>query len=83
MALDKLLVLVFLAMAIALWILSIKREWAGRIYDRRGPDSMTWHWMRALGIPRNRPNCVKFTNAVSLFGIVATAISAAVIVIFS
>ena len=60
----------FWAVITTLCTLSIRRGWAGFEYDRVGPNAIAWFWLRVLGVPRTRRNCVRFANGVSRFLIV-------------
>lgn len=78
---DKLILVGFWVVATALWVLSITKGWAGRLYDVVGPDSYRWLWLRVAKVPRTRGNCVRFLNAVSAAGIVLMALVVGIIVL--
>lgn len=66
---DKLVLVFFASAMIALFIVSIRTKQGEKLYDRRGENAVTWYWLRALGIPRTRANCVRFSNLVSCVAI--------------
>jgi len=60
----------FWAIAMILWSRSAGGPWAARVYDKVGPESGTWYWLRILGLPRTRENCIRFLKVVSLAGMI-------------
>jgi len=60
----------FWAIAMILWSRSVWGPWAARMYDKFGPESVTWYWLRILDVPRTRENCIRFLKVVSLAGMI-------------
>ena len=70
MSSDRIIVVVFVAVAIALFLLSIVTHQGERIYDRKGPGSVAWWWLRTFRVETTRKNCARFVTITSLGGIV-------------
>lgn len=70
----KIIVVLGAGLMIALWSRIAWGSQAAAVYNRLGPDSQAWFWLRALRIPVNRSNCVTFLKAVSWFGIVVVVL---------
>jgi len=67
----------FWAFAMILWSRSVWGPWAERVYDRVGPESITWYWLRIFGLPRTRDNCIRFLKVVSLAGMILLTLGVA------
>lgn len=63
---------------IVLWSGTIWGDWGIRTYDRLGPDSGAWFWLRLFHVPVNRSNCVRLMKGVSWVGIALVAMGTAV-----
>ena len=80
MSRTHLIVLLFWAVTTVLWAMSVWGPWAARLYDRVGPDSIGWYWLRVFDVPRTRENCIRFVRVLSLVGIVM--VTAVVTIVF-
>jgi hypothetical protein len=65
---DKLYLMLFWAAMMGLWSMSLWGHWAERTYDKGRDHGYMWLWLRVLGIPQTRENCVRFLKATSLAG---------------
>jgi hypothetical protein len=72
----------FWAVMTTLFAVSILRRWAAFEFDRVGPNAVRWLWLRVLGVPRTKRNCVRFANVASMLGIILLTVSLVVILVF-
>ena len=74
---DIVLILIFWIAVVGLWAMSVWGGWAERHYEKVGGDSISWFWLRRLGVATTKRNCVRFTKGYSLLGIVLLTVGVA------
>ena len=77
----KIAVLVLWACAMALWSMSVWGSWAAHVYEKVGPSSYIWYWLRLFRVPPTRNNCIRFLKTVSLSGMALFTLAAAALVL--
>jgi hypothetical protein len=70
MSSERITAAVLLTMAIALFLASIATRQGERLYDRKGPHSAAWSWLRTFHIAATRENCARFVTWSSVGGII-------------
>ena len=71
---SKIVISISAALMLILWSRTVWGDWGWKTYDRLGPDSRAWFWLRRFNVPVNRSNCVRFLKGVSLFGMAVVAV---------
>ena len=75
---STLLELLFWGALMGLWGMTIWGGWAERHYERVGNQSWSWFWLRKRGVAPTKEQCVRFSKAVSLFGMIAITLALAI-----
>jgi hypothetical protein len=70
MSSDRITAAVLLTIAIVLSLASIATRQGERLYDRRGPGSVAWGWLRTFHVEATRENCARFATWSSVGGVV-------------
>ncbi len=60
----------FLTLTIGLFLWSIATRQGERLFDRKGPNSLAWRWLRTFRIATTRENCARLTVATSVGGVI-------------
>ena len=70
MTADKVYLALFWAAATGLWSMTVWGHWAERTYEKGRERAYMWFWLRVLGIPQTKENCIRFLKGTSLAGMV-------------
>lgn len=62
------------AAAIFIWAMNIWGGWAEMFYEKYKNSSMTWYWLRVMGIRTSPKNCIRFTKIISATGFVLVSV---------
>ena len=71
----KVCLVVFWAVCMALWGMSVWGRWADSMYERQPVGSPIWYWLRVSGAPHTRQNCVRFIKRTSIAGMVCVTLA--------
>jgi hypothetical protein len=61
--------------------MSVWGGWAERTYEKGRERAYMWFWLRILGIPQTKENCIRFVKGTSLAGMVVLTLTTAVVVL--
>jgi hypothetical protein len=78
---DTVYLTLFWAVAMGLWSMSLWGHWAERTYETWREHAYMWFWLRVLGIPQTRENCVRFLKGTSLTGMVLLTLMTGAVVL--
>jgi hypothetical protein len=70
MTADKVYLALFWAAAMGLWSMTVWGHWAEWTYEKGRERAYMWFWLRLLGIPQTKENCIRFLKGTSLAGMV-------------
>jgi hypothetical protein len=78
---EKLYVVLFWAVAMGLWSMSLVGNWAERTYERGREHAYMWFWLRVFGVPQTKENCVRLLKGTSLVGMALLTVMTGVVVL--
>ena len=83
MTTAKIAAVVFWVCAMALWSMSAWGPWTARVYEKAGPNSYIWYWLKVYRIPTSPENCQRFLKGVSIAGMVLLSLLTAALILFA